>query len=210
MAIRQPFIDEDFLDLIRDHPSAATPGATGIVDEDFLDLMREQENVNTWRVWTGDASNYVDARLDLEEIWFVVGGAKVMTFDGDGVLKVADGIEERRYSAETTQSGVLALDAVTGAIAIGVQRASDGAYVRAAELSTAGRLRCGMFVESSQYPLSAAASPTFSDYVEWFDSTTSTDVSTDGQRTVARFLRTTLGGVTNAALHYNTFAGAVL
>lgn len=167
---------------------------------------------DSFSIWTygADPDNYYIALSpSRSEFVFVLDGSVVMVVHALSRLLLASGIREQAYTSESLQiatdsrNGEIEYD--NGAIAIAIPRTSDAQYVKVAELSAAGILRAGQFREEINYPLSELLSPTFTYHYEWFDSDGVLDFTADLLRTLFRFERINIGGITNARFHYGSY-----
>jgi hypothetical protein len=179
------------------------------------------------RVWEYDSDNYIDVeyialRGGVWRMVFVVGGETQLILD-ETTLWIARGLQQGPYSSETTQTAVYSpngeveWNATNSSISIAVPRASDGQYVRVAEVlpsqsrSDQVGLLCSSLRSTRVQPYEPGNSVSFSGArYAWDAANTTLDWSIDRLRAYMSFERFELGAVTGAIMEVNAFKQGAL
>lgn len=134
--------------------STATASTTGPESPD-PGCQWVQTETNVTRIWTHDASNYIDLVDGVGVFRITLGGSVVGGISKYRGVEANGSFIELPYSSQPTQSSFLEVDGGDGALGFGVD--SDGlgvTYNRVAEISTTGDFRIhGLFVERPEYPV---------------------------------------------------------
>lgn len=171
--------------------TASTSGSTAIDAGACWGLSRAEETII--RVWTGDASNYIDLIEETGAFRFVIGGAAVAGITASGFLGRAGSTSNAPYVFDLPQTDQIELDAGSGAI--GFAAGNPGARFRMMEISPAGDLRVSSIVIEAGYPFAEVNG----DYITWDDP--NLDFSGDLVNVIMRLTQVDVGGNVNGALH---------
>jgi hypothetical protein len=140
-------------------------------------------------VWTGDASNYIEADSEREVMRFVVGGNVVAAIGRARTLYLAGNLQESAFPDNLAVADYVTLSG--GAILFAVGTTTKR---RVATLDGSGNLRVGAFREISSYPISYGV---FSDLIEWHSSDNTLAFSLDFGDTAIALVETESAGIHN-------------
>jgi len=171
--------------------TASTTGAAAITLGACYGLNRAGETVV--RVWTHDASNYIDLITETNVFRFVVGGAVVGGITSSGYFARAGVTDNTAYTFDIFQEDLIEIDSGSGALCFAGGAA--GSRYRMMEISTAGDLQVSGVTVEGAYPFAEVNT----DYITW--ATTNLDFSGDLANVLVRVTQLLSGGVQNGNLH---------
>ncbi len=143
-------------------------------------------------VWTGDASNYVEADTEREVMRFVVGGAVVAAIGRARTLYLKGELSELAFDDNLTVATYLSLSGGSILFAVGTTTKR-----RVATLDGSGNLRVAAFREIETYPVAYGV---FSDSIEWHSADNALAFSLDLSDTAIALVETQSAGIYNGRL----------
>jgi hypothetical protein len=179
-----------------------------------MDISLVDRRTRIWDHLVGgnpDDLNFIDVFSSPLRMVFSVDGGVVAVLSESGKFFIKGEIKERTFPlsggeiiqtpADSATGHVEWQDnAGTGEILFGVTKDTSTDVVNVMRLDGNGDLYVYVVRETDSYPLTAASSPTFAYYYEWFDSLASLDFTSDLQRTFFRLTRIDVGGEFNGRL----------